>query len=99
MREADFIKLYKKRSGDKDKKISKEKIDRFWTMLFKALEEGDKVKFKDWGLFENKEMRSRKIIVPVSTEVIYTKPRKTIKFRAGKGLIDLINSESGDDNE
>ena len=98
MREADFIKLYKKRSGDKDKKISKEKVDRFWRMLFKALE-GDKVKFKDWGLFEIKEMRSRKIIVPVSTEVIYTKPKKTIKFRAGKGLIDLINNESGDDDE
>lgn len=42
MKEADFIKLYKKRSGDKDKKIVKEKIDRFWAILFKALEEEKK---------------------------------------------------------
>lgn len=99
MKEADFIKLYKKRSGDKDKKIVKEKIDRFWEMLFKALEEEKKVKFKDWGVFEIREMKGRKIIVPVSTEAIYTEPKKTIKFRAGKGLLDLINNESGDDNE
>lgn len=99
MKETDFIKLYKKRSGDKDKKTAKEKVDRFWTMLFKALEEEEKVKIKDWGVFENKEMRSRKIIVPVSIDAIYTKPKKTIKFRAGKGLIDLINNESGDDSE
>ncbi len=44
-------------------------------------------------------MKGRKIIVPVSTEAIYTEPKKTIKFRAGKGLLDLINNESGDDNE
>ena len=56
MKEADFIKLYKKRSGDKDKKIVKEKIDRFWEMLFKALEEEKKVKFKDWGVFETRLM-------------------------------------------
>lgn len=99
MKEADFIKLYRKRSGDKDKKTAKEKVDRFWTMLFRALEVEDKVKFKDWGLFEIKEMKPRKIVVPVSAEAIYTKPKKTIKFRTGKGLLKLINNESGDNNE
>ena len=35
--------------------LSKEKVDTFWKTLKTSLENGEKVKFKDWGNFEMKE--------------------------------------------
>lgn len=99
MTEKEFLTLYQKKRGLKSLNEAKEKVNMFWDTLFEALEENESVSFRGWGVFETREMKGRKIIVPVSTEVIYTEPKKTIKFRAGKGLLDLINNESGDDNE
>ena len=52
MTEGEFIRFYKKRNRIKSHKKVKEKIDLFWNVLLKALEEDKKVVFKDWGVFK-----------------------------------------------
>ena len=80
MKESMFIKYYKKRNKSKNYKEAKEKIDLFWNVLLKALEE-ESVILKNWGTFEKKEVKARKVI----------------KFRAGKGLRNIVNGVDADE--
>lgn len=91
MTETEFIKFYKEKNGVKNREEAKEKIDNFWNTLLKAIAEDKKVVFKNWGVFEEKDVKSRKIVVPKQKKEGYTKPKKVIKFRAGEGLIKFIN--------
>ena len=94
MTEGEFIRFYKKRNKIKNHKAVKEKIDLFWNVLLKALEEDKKVVFKGWGIFEKREVKSRKIKVPMWEEERYTGPKEVIKFRAGKGLIKMVEGDT-----
>ena len=89
MKEAEFIKFYKERNEIKSKKEAKEKIDSFWNALFKSEEK--RVMFKDWGVFEEKDVKSRKIVIPRQLQEAYTQPKKVLKFRAGGKLIQSVN--------
>lgn len=96
MKESMFIKYYKKRNKSKNYKEAKEKIDLFWNVLLKALEE-ESVILKNWGTFEKKEMKARKVIIPNTEKAITTKAKKVIKFRAGKGLRNIVNGVDADE--
>ena len=60
----------------------------------KVLEEDKKVIFKEWGVFEKRETKSRKIKMPMWEEERYTEPKKVIKFRAGKGLVKMAEGDA-----
>ena len=94
MTEGEFIRFYKKRNKIKSHKKVKEKIDLFWNVLLKALEEDKKVVFTEWGTFEKRERKARKVLVPMWEKPIYTEPREAIKFRAGKSLIEIANGDT-----
>ena len=94
MTEGKFIRFYKKRNNSKSHKEVREKIDLFWNVLLKALEEDKKVTFKNWGAFENREMKVRKVLVPTWEKAQYIKPKEIVKFRAGKSLIEIANGDT-----
>ena len=71
MTEKEFIKFYRERNNVKKSKEIKNKINLFWNVLLKALDEDKKVLFKGWGTFEKKEVKSRKVIMPNFEEVFY----------------------------
>ena len=50
------------------------------------------------GMFEKKELRPRKIYIPVNGKMSVSKPKTVVKFRAGKGWVKMVN-ESGENNE
>ena len=97
MTEGKFIRFYKERNDLKSQQEVKEKIDLFWNTLLKVLNEGEKVTFKNWGIFEQKEVRSRKIVIPKMDKVGYTKAKKKIRFKAGAGLQDIVNGAGTDE--
>ena len=97
MKEGEFIRFYKKRNLSRSYKEVKEKIDIFWTVLLKALDEDGKVLLKDWGAFEKKEVAPRKIMTPRMEKERVTKAGEKIKFRTGAGLQDAINSGDVDE--
>ena len=92
MTEKEFIKFYKRRNFSRNHKEAKEKIDLFWNVILKALDEDGKVSLKNWGRFEKKEVKSRKIVIPKMNEAVITEAKKKIRFRTGTGLQDVINS-------
>lgn len=93
MGEKEFLKLYMKERGLKNLDEAKEKIDTFWKTVKGALERGEKVKFKDWGNFDMKDIRPRRIVeLKTKRDMIIPGSRK-IKFSSGKGLIKSIHNE------
>ncbi|WP_462424391.1 hypothetical protein [Fusobacterium ulcerans] len=63
MREEEFIRLYKKERKLKNLKKAKEEIHFFWSVLMEVLKE-EKVMFKNWGKFEVKNVKARKVKIP-----------------------------------
>ena len=94
MTEGEFIRFYKKRNNSKSHKEVREKIDLFWNVLLKALDEDKKVTLQNWGVFEKRERKARKVLVPMWEEARYTEPKEAVKFRAGKSLIEIANGDT-----
>ena len=93
MTEGEFIRFYKKRNNSKSHKEVREKIDLFWNVLLKALDEDKKVALQNWGVFEKKERKSRKVLMPMWEEAGYTEPKEAVKFKAGKALVKIANGD------
>ena len=91
MTEKEFIKFYKRRNFSRNHTEAKEKIDLFWNAILKALDEDGKVVLKNWGVFEKKEVKARKIVIPQMKETVITEAKKKIRFRTGTGLQDAVN--------
>ena len=92
MTEKEFIKYYRNRNHLKNVKEAKEKVELFWDTILKALDEDGKVSLKNWGRFEKKEVKSRKVVLPQMKEAVIIEAKKKIRFRTGTGLQDAINS-------
>ena len=86
MTEGEFIRFYKKRNKSKSHKEVKKKIDLFWDVLLKALDEDKKVTLQNWGVFEKRERKARKVLVPMWEEAGYTEPKEAVRFRASKKI-------------
>lgn len=73
MTEKEFLTLYKERRNLKSIREAKERLDSFWKALFDVLEEEEKVTIKDWGIFEKKEVKPRKILNLATREMIHSR--------------------------
>ena len=97
MTEKEFIKFYKRRNFSRNHKEAKEKIDLFWNAILKALDEDGKVVLKNWGVFEKKEVKARKIVIPQMKEAVIIDAKEKIRFKAGIGLRNMINGADVDE--
>ena len=99
MREEEFIRFYKKERKLKNLKKAKEEIYFFWSVLMEVLKE-EKVMFKNWGKFEVKNVKARKVKIPNEKKAFYTSSKKVLSFKCGTGLRERINkmSEKGEIN-
>ena len=91
MTEKEFLTLYKERRNLKSIRESKERLDSFWKALFDVLEEEEKVIIKDWGIFEKKEVKPRKILNLATRRMMITEEKKVIKFKPRMKMIDKVN--------
>ena len=91
MTEKEFLTLYKERRNLKSIREAKERLDSFWKALFDVLEEEEKVIIKDWGIFEKREVKPRKILNLATREMMVTEEKKVIKFRPRMKMIDKVN--------
>lgn len=98
MKEIDFIRLYSKKNKTKNLKISKQKIRLIWESIYEAIDTDGSLTLLNMGMFEKKELKPRKIYIPVNGKISVSKPKSVIKFKAGKGWIKMIN-ESSDNYE
>ena len=83
--------LIQGKKESKKHKRSKERLDSFWKALFDVLDVEDKVIIKDWGIFEKREVKPRKILNLATREMMMTEEKKVIKFRPRMKMIDKVN--------
>ncbi|WP_373076828.1 HU family DNA-binding protein [Fusobacterium varium] len=91
MTEKEFLTLYKERRNLKSIREAKERLDSFWKAIFDVLDVEDKVIIKDWGIFEKKEVKPRKILNLATREMMITEEKKVIKFKPRMKMIDKVN--------
>ena len=91
MTEKEFLTLYKERRNLKSIREAKERLDSFWKALFDVLDVEEKVIIKDWGIFEKREVKPRKILNLATRKMMMTEEKKVIKFKPRMKMIDKVN--------
>ena len=89
----EFKKFYSEYNNMSEEEASQE-VEEFLEMMKQAFSLYPKVVFRDFGTFEVKETKERKIVDPRgNNELIHSKPRKYIKFKASKNLEERMNNK------
>ncbi len=66
----------------------------FYTSIEEALLSGDSVSFSGIGTFKVKEKAQKAGIIPSSQQKITIPARKVVSFKAGKTLMEKLNSDN-----
>lgn len=89
----EFKKFYSEYNNISEEEASQE-VEEFLEMMKQAFSLYPKIVFRDFGTFEVKETKERKIVDPRgNNELIHSKPRKYIKFKASKNLEERMNNK------
>lgn len=90
MRKKEFKKFYAEFNKLENEKASEE-VELFLETMKKAFSLYPKIVFRNFGTFETKETKERKVIDPRgSGKIIYTKSRKYVKLKISKSLEDKL---------
>lgn len=93
MTEIEFLKLYKNKRKLKSIKEAKEKLEIFWDIIFAGIALEKKVTVKDFGTFEVKKLKSRKIYNIHKNSLYMTKERTALKFRVKNEFMKIVNKK------
>jgi integration host factor subunit beta len=66
-------------------------VDTFFDSIREALQEGNRVELRGFGSFKMKEYEGYVGRNPKTGESVRVKPKRMPFFKAGKGLVDLLN--------
>lgn len=89
MNKTDFINAVSEKSG-LSKADAKKAVEAFVETVSATLKAGDKVALLGFGSFSVSEKAARKGVNPKTKEPIEIAARKSVKFKAGAELNDLI---------
>ena len=90
MTKKEFKKFYAQQNNLSDEQASEE-VELFLETMKEVFSKYPKVVFRNFGTFEVKETKERKIVDPKdSSNIIYAKPRKYIKFKTSKNLEEKL---------
>ena len=93
MTEVKFLEIYKKRKNLKSIYESKEKLELFWKVVFAGLAQDKKVIVKDFGVFEIKKLKPRKIYDIHKNIFFMTKERTALKFKVKNGFMKKLSKK------
>ena len=80
----DFIKFYAE-TYETDEATARQNIENVFDLVLTVIEKEKCLKIKNFGTFEVRETKERKIVDPRgSGNLIHAKPRKYIKFKGSK---------------
>ena len=86
----EFKKFYAEQNNLSEEDASKE-VELFLETMKEMFANYPKIVFRNFGTFEVKETKERKIVDPRgNNEIIHAKPRKYIKFKTSKNLEDKL---------
>lgn len=90
MNKADLIENIAK-AAEVTKSQAATAVDTFITSLEKALKKGDRITLVGFGTFSTSVRKAREGRNPATGKKIKIPKKKVVRFKAGKGLVDLLN--------
>jgi integration host factor subunit beta len=75
------------------KVVTKEIVQRFLDEIIQALSEGNRLEFREFGVFEVKERPARRAQNPRTLEKVNVPSKRVVKFKVGR----LMKERVGDD--
>jgi len=81
------------------KVVTKDIIQRFLDEIVAELSRGNRLEFRDFGVFEVKPRRARQAQNPRTLEKVAVPPKRVVKFKVGRIMRDEVGKspESVDD--
>lgn len=73
--------------------VVKKVVQSFLDSIIVELGKGNRLEFRDFGVFEVKQRRARKAQNPKTLEEVWVGPKRTVKFKVGR----LMKETLGDD--
>ena len=64
--------------------VAKKIVQAFLDSIIVELGKGNRLEFRDFGVFEVKQRRSRKAQNPKTLEEVWVPPKRTVKFKVGR---------------
>ena len=74
--------------------VVKELIQRFLDEIIRELGEGNRLEFRDFGVFETKARAARVARNPKTSERVQIPPRRTVKFKVGRVMKQRLQTRS-----
>lgn len=81
--------------------VVKKVVQSFLDSIIVELGKGNRLEFRDFGVFEVKQRRARKAQNPKTLEEVWVGPKRTVKFKVGRLMKETLGedgaAESADD--
>ena len=73
------------------KVVAKEILQMFLDEIVKELSAGNRLEFRDFGVFEVKPRRARRAQNPRTLQKVEVPPKRVVKFKVGRVMRDLVS--------
>jgi integration host factor subunit beta len=73
------------------KVVAKEILQMFLDEIVKELSIGNRLEFRDFGVFEVKPRRARRAQNPRTLQKVEVPPKRVVKFKVGRVMRDLVS--------
>lgn len=79
------------------KVVAKDVIQAFLDSIIDELAAGNRLEFREFGVFETKERAARRAQNPRTLEKVQVPPKRIVKFKVGRMMRKKVSDESDDD--
>jgi integration host factor subunit beta len=81
------------------KVIAKEIIQSFLDEIILELGHGNRLEFREFGVFEIKERAARRAQNPRTLQKVHVPAKRVVKFKVGRLMREKVTADSDDDGE
>ena len=79
------------------KVVTKEIIQLFLDEIINELAQGNRLEFRDFGVFEVKFRKARRAQNPRTLEKVHVPPKKVVKFKVGRVMREKVGEQGSDE--
>jgi len=70
----------------------KQSVQRFLDEIVAELEQGNRLEFRDFGVFEVRQRAARRAQNPKTLERLYVPPKQTVRFKPGRMMREAVET-------
>jgi integration host factor subunit beta len=85
-------------STNQKRLVVKDVVQQFLDQVIIELGKGNRLEFRDFGVFEVKHRRARKAQNPKTLEPVQVPAKRTVKFKVGRTMKQALADEDANEN-